>query len=44
MKRTGYDADTGCYYFLDDSDGSYWRGKPKEKFGVMSKGTPKLSK
>jgi hypothetical protein len=38
MKRIGYDADSGCYYFLD-SDGSHWRGEPGEQFGEMSKGT-----
>ncbi|KAG6830098.1 hypothetical protein H0H92_002271 [Tricholoma furcatifolium] len=34
MKRTGYDADTGRYYF-QDKDGSIWEGPEGAEFGEM---------
>ena len=37
MKRVGYDADTGRYYF-QDTDGSYWRGPEGAEFGEMERG------
>ncbi|KAG6852614.1 hypothetical protein C0991_010463 [Blastosporella zonata] len=35
MKRTGYDADTGRYYFTD-KDGSVWEGEEGTEFGEMT--------
>ena len=37
MKRIGYDADSGRYFFVD-ADGSYWQGEPGEQFGEMTRG------
>ncbi|KAG6856763.1 hypothetical protein H0H87_000941 [Tephrocybe sp. NHM501043] len=34
MRRTGYDADTGRYYFTD-KDGSVWEGEEGAEFGEM---------
>jgi len=36
MKRIGYDADSGRYYFRD-SDGSFWQGGAGASFGEMTK-------
>ncbi|KAF8640850.1 hypothetical protein AX17_000498 [Amanita inopinata Kibby_2008] len=36
MKRIGYDADEGCYYFRD-SDGSVWRGAEGARYSEMTK-------
>ncbi|KAF6748425.1 hypothetical protein DFP72DRAFT_916691 [Ephemerocybe angulata] len=36
MKRIGYDADEGRYYFRD-SDGSIWRGAEGAQFGELTK-------
>ncbi|TEB38534.1 hypothetical protein FA13DRAFT_1724489 [Coprinellus micaceus] len=36
MKRIGYDADEGRYYFRD-SDGSIWRGAEGAEYGELSK-------
>ncbi|KAM6498864.1 hypothetical protein JOM56_006812 [Amanita muscaria] len=36
MKRIGYDADTGCYYFKD-SDGSIWRGEAGSSYSEMTR-------
>jgi len=36
MKRVGYDADSGRYYFRD-SDGSIWRGGEGVEFGEMTR-------
>ncbi|KNZ82254.1 hypothetical protein J132_04215, partial [Termitomyces sp. J132] len=35
MKRTGYDADTGRYYFTDQ-DGNVWEGAQGAQFGEMT--------
>ncbi len=37
MKRAGYDADSGRYYFRD-RDGSFWRGAEGSEFGEMTRG------
>lgn len=37
MKRVGYDADTGRYYFRDQ-DGSLWEGPEGAQFGEMKRG------
>jgi len=37
MKRIGYDADSGRYYFRD-ADGSVWRGAEGVEFGEMVRG------
>lgn len=37
MKRVGYDADTGKYYFRD-RDGSLWEGPEGAQYGEMRKG------
>lgn len=43
MKRIGYDADGGRYYF-QDSDGSFWRGSEGSEFGELTRGAcPRLS-
>ncbi|GLB43654.1 putative lysin motif containing protein [Lyophyllum shimeji] len=36
MKRTGYDADTGRYYFID-RDGSVWQGAEGAEFSEMTR-------
>jgi len=36
MKRVGYDADSGRYYFRD-SDGTLWRGAEGVEFGEMKR-------
>ncbi|KAJ3513239.1 hypothetical protein NLJ89_g3061 [Agrocybe chaxingu] len=36
MKRIGYDADTGRYYFRD-ADGSVWQGAEGVEFGEMTR-------
>ncbi|RDB19369.1 hypothetical protein Hypma_013425 [Hypsizygus marmoreus] len=36
MKRTGYDADTGRYYF-QDRDGSIWQGAEGAEFSEMTR-------
>ncbi|PFH48125.1 carbohydrate-binding module family 50 protein [Amanita thiersii Skay4041] len=36
MKRIGYDADTGCYYFKD-RDGSIWQGESGARYGEMKR-------
>ena len=38
MKRVGYDADTGRYYFRDTS-GSLWTGAQGAEYSEMHKGT-----
>ncbi|KAJ3485234.1 hypothetical protein NLI96_g5107 [Meripilus lineatus] len=38
MKRVGYDADTGKYYFRD-RDGSLWEGPEGAQYGEMRKVT-----
>ena len=37
MKRIGYDADSGRYYFRD-SDGTLWRGAEGVEIGEMTRG------
>ena len=37
MKRIGYDADSGRYYFRD-SDGTLWKGAEGVEFGEMTRG------
>lgn len=37
MKRVGYDADTGRYYFRD-RDGSLWQGPQGAEYGQMTSG------
>lgn len=37
MKRVGYDADTGRYYFKD-RDGAVWQGAEGAEFSEMTKG------
>ena len=37
MRRVGYDADTGRYYFRD-RDGTLWAGEPGAQFGEMKRG------
>jgi hypothetical protein len=37
MKRIGYDADEGRYYFRD-TDGSIWRGAEGAEYGELTKG------
>jgi len=37
MKRVGYDADSGRYYFRD-SDGALWEGAEGVEFGEMRRG------
>ncbi|KXN85773.1 hypothetical protein AN958_10956 [Leucoagaricus sp. SymC.cos] len=36
MKRVGYDADTGRYYFRD-SDGAIWRSAEGSQYGELTK-------
>jgi hypothetical protein len=38
MKRVGYDADTGRYFFRD-KDGCLWEGQEGARFGEMTRGT-----
>lgn len=37
MKRTGYDADTGRYYF-QDKHGAIWQGAEGAEFSEMTRG------
>ena len=37
MRRVGYDADEGKYYFRD-RDGSLWEGAEGVEFGEMKRG------
>jgi hypothetical protein len=37
MKRVGYDADSGKYFFRD-KDGHLWEGKEGAHFGDMTQG------
>jgi hypothetical protein len=37
MKRVGYDADSGKYFFRD-RDGHLWEGKEGAHFGDMTQG------
>lgn len=37
MKRVGYDADTGKYYFRDQ-DGTLWEGPEGAQYGELTKG------
>lgn len=39
MKRTGYDADTGRYYFQDRA-GTVWQGAEGAEFSEMTRGAP----
>jgi hypothetical protein len=39
MKRIGYDADTGRYYFKD-TDGSIWQSSEGSEYGELTKGAP----
>jgi hypothetical protein len=38
MKRVGYDADSGKYFFRDD-EGHTWEGQEGAHFGEMTRGT-----
>ena len=38
MKRVGYDADSGKYFFRD-KDGCLWEGQEGARFGEMTQGT-----
>lgn len=38
VKRIGYDADTGCYYFRD-REGLVYRGPEGSEFGELTQGT-----
>lgn len=42
MKRVGYDADTGRYYFRD-SDGSFWQSAEGSEYGELTRGTCDMS-
>ncbi|KAG6883268.1 hypothetical protein C0993_007063, partial [Termitomyces sp. T159_Od127] len=42
MKRTGYDTDTGRYYFTDQ-DGSVWEGAQGAQFSEMTLGALRIS-
>ena len=37
MRRVGYDADSGRYYFRD-REGTLWAGEPGAQFGEMKRG------
>lgn len=37
MKRVGYDADTGKYYFRE-GDGTLWEGPEGAQYGELTKG------
>ena len=41
MKRVGYDADSGRYFFRD-KDGCLWEGQEGARFGEMTRGTHAL--
>jgi hypothetical protein len=41
MKRIGYDADTGCYYFRD-GQGLVYKGPEGSEFGELTQGTDLL--
>ncbi|KAI0249506.1 hypothetical protein BJV78DRAFT_1226617 [Lactifluus subvellereus] len=43
MKRVGYDADSGKYFFRD-KDGHLWEGQDGARFGEMTQGMHALSK
>jgi hypothetical protein len=38
MKRVGYDADSGKYFFRDQ-EGHLWEGQEGARFGEMTRGT-----
>jgi hypothetical protein len=38
MKRVGYDADSGKYFFRD-KEGHLWEGQEGVQFGEMTRGT-----
>ena len=38
MKRVGYDADSGKYFFRD-KEGHLWEGQEGAQFGEMTRGT-----
>jgi len=38
MKRVGYDADSGKYFFRD-REGQLWEGPEGAEFGEMTRGT-----
>ena len=38
MKRVGYDADSGKYFFRDN-EGQLWEGQEGVEFGEMTRGT-----
>jgi hypothetical protein len=38
MKRVGYDADSGKYFFRDD-EGRLWEGEEGAQIGEMTRGT-----
>lgn len=42
MKRVGYDADSGKYFFRDE-EGYLWEGKEGAHFGEMTRGMCVLS-
>ena len=42
MKRVGYDADVGKYFFRDN-EGQLWEGQEGAEFGEMTRGTHVLS-
>ena len=42
MKRVGYDADSGKYFFRDN-DGHLWEGQEGAHFGEMTRGMHALS-
>jgi hypothetical protein len=42
MKRIGYDADSGKYFFRDN-DGHLWEGQEGAHFGEMTRGMHALS-
>lgn len=41
MKRVGYDADLGKYFFRD-KEGHLWEGQEGARFGEMTRGTHAL--
>lgn len=41
MKRVGYDADSGKYFFRD-KEGHLWEGQEGAQFGEMTRGTHTL--
>jgi len=41
MKRVGYDADSGKYFFRDH-EGHLWEGQEGAQFGEMTRGTHAL--